>query len=355
MEPGLRPAEASPEGGLILIDDDKSRSVVIEILKTLGRKIMEGNFMDIMRISRPASITFSMTYLQAACRDFSFSSFLNEAALTENPVVRMQLVCAFIVSGLHINPMEFKNKPPLNPILGETHTAELRDGTKIWLEQTCHHPPITSWYMQGPNNLYVFYGHGQIIAGLSGANTIKASKQGKHVITFRNGDVLEYTAPSMKISGVVLGQRNVNFEGTFEVLDHTHSLVATFTFEIGKGMIDQIKGKFSSFFKSNKSVPTDFFQVNICQKNGENKEDLVQGSGSWLEYIQFTDNVMWKMGDLPHLYWELSRDCLPSDSVYRKDLQYLLAADIENAQIAKDELENLQRKDKSLRALKIET
>ena len=127
----FRHAEASIEGGLILTEDDKSRSVVLEILKTLGRKIMEGKFLDIMRISRPASISFPLTYLQAACRDFLYCDYLKQAAEIQNPILRIQLVCAFVVSGLHINPIELKNKPPLNPILGETHTAELSDGTKI--------------------------------------------------------------------------------------------------------------------------------------------------------------------------------------------------------------------------------
>ena len=64
------------------------------------------------------------------------------------------------------------------------------------------------------------------MAGLAGANTIKASKKGRHVIQFRNGDTVEYTAPNMKISGVVLGQRNVNFEGSFEVTDGNNGITS---------------------------------------------------------------------------------------------------------------------------------
>ena len=349
----FRPGEASPEGGLILTEDDKSRSVVVEILKSLGRKILEGNFQDIMSISRPASISFPMTYLQAACRDFSFNSFLKQAAEISDPLLRIQLVCAFIVSGLHINPMEFKNKPPLNPILGETHTAEQADGTRIWLEQTTHHPPITHWYMRGPHSSYIFHGHGQIVAGLAGANTIKASKKGRHVIQFRNGDTVEYTAPNMKISGVVLGQRNVNFEGSFEVTDGNNGIVAVITFEGGKSIIEQIKGKFGNFWKKEVGLPSDFFQVRIYSE-GEERKEIAQGSGSWLEYIQFDGNQMWRMGDTPELQWELSQDCLPSDSVYRDDLVFLLNDEIDNAQVAKDALENLQRKDKASRNVNLE-
>ena len=97
--------------------------------------------------------------------------------------------------------------------------------------------------MTGPDYSYIFQGHGQIIAGLSGANTLKACKQGKHHIRFKNGDLVEYIAPNMKISGLVLGQRNVNFDDSFEVNDRANKIVARFTFEESKGVIDQVKGK----------------------------------------------------------------------------------------------------------------
>ena len=100
-------------------------------------------------------------------------------------------------------------------------------------------------------------------------------------------------------------------------------------------------------------LPSDFFQVRIYRE-GEERKEIAQGSGSWLEYIQFDGNQMWRMGDIPELRWELSQDCLPSDSVYRSDLLLLLNEDIDNAQVAKDTLENLQRKDKASRNINIE-
>lgn len=344
--------EAHPKGGLNLIEDEKSRSIVVEILKSMGRKILEGKFNDIMRISRPACISYPMTYLQAASRDFSYCRFLTQAATESDPILRLQLICAFIISGLHINPTEFKNKPPLNPILGETHTAELSDGTKIWLEQTCHHPPITHWYMVGPNDLYVFHGHGQIIAGLAGPNTIKAGKQGKHIIRFSNGDVVEYTAPNMKISGVVLGQRNVNFHGTFEVTDVKNQFAARITFEEDPGVLNSIKGKLTGFLGAKKQIPSDFFNVKIYMVSDDNctQKDICEGFGSWLEYIKFGDRVYWSIDVKPEENWVVSSDHLPSDSIYREDLQHLKQDNESQAQIEKDRLENIQRRDKVLRA-----
>jgi hypothetical protein len=350
MDSEYRIPEANPKGGLDLINDEKSKSVVMEILKSLGRKIMEGNFTDIMKISRPASISFPMSFLQAASRDFSYTHYLSQAALVDNHVIRMQLICSFIVSGLHINPVEFKNNPPLNPILGETFTAEMRDGSKIWLEQTCHHPPITHWHMEGPNNLFKFTGYGQIRAGLSGPNTIKASKLGKHLIEFNNGDQIEYTAPNMKISGIVLGQRNVNFEGTFEVIDKKNHLKALFQFEQDPGMISSFAGKIKGFWSKKEKLPSDFFKVKIGKltENGS-FDEICDGIGSWLQYLQFGERIWWNSEMKPFESWKRSDDHLPSDSSYREDLNLLLSGDLVRAQAEKERLENIQRRDKMLR------
>jgi hypothetical protein len=47
---------------------------------------------------------------------------------------------------------------PFNPILGETWEAALPDGSRIYLEQISHHPPISAFQLQGPDGLYSFAG-----------------------------------------------------------------------------------------------------------------------------------------------------------------------------------------------------
>jgi hypothetical protein len=37
---------------------------------------------------------------------------------------------------------------PLNPLLGETLQTEYGDGSKLWMEQTCHHPPVAAFYLE---------------------------------------------------------------------------------------------------------------------------------------------------------------------------------------------------------------
>ena len=50
---------------------------------------------------------------------------------------------------------------PFNPLLGETWQAEMPDGSRIFLEQISHHPPISAFELLGPHGLYTFAGQRQ--------------------------------------------------------------------------------------------------------------------------------------------------------------------------------------------------
>jgi Oxysterol-binding protein len=41
-------------------------------------------------------------------------------------------------------------RKPFNPILGETWQGLLPDGSRIYLEQISHHPPISAFELVGP-------------------------------------------------------------------------------------------------------------------------------------------------------------------------------------------------------------
>ena len=83
------------------------------------------------------------------------------------------------VGGHHISPEYTQMRAPLNPILGETLQRELPDGTHFFAEQTSHHPPITNFYLEGPNQCYRFSGFFEYKAWLAGFNAIGGSRVGK--------------------------------------------------------------------------------------------------------------------------------------------------------------------------------
>jgi hypothetical protein len=80
--------------------------------------------------------------------------FLRRASLSKDPIERFKWVMAFVVSGLHRGVKQVK---PFNPILGETWQSEYKDGTRLYMEQLAHHPPITGFEVVGPNNLFYFH------------------------------------------------------------------------------------------------------------------------------------------------------------------------------------------------------
>lgn len=61
---------------------------------------------------------------------------------------------------------------PLNPILGETFQAMGQDGAMIYMEQTCHHPPVSHFLIEGPNGAYTMKGWSRhsIKMGMQSAN-----------------------------------------------------------------------------------------------------------------------------------------------------------------------------------------
>jgi hypothetical protein len=326
----VRPGIASKTGGLIIRDEENTRSIVMEIIKSLGRKLLSGSFSDIMQVSRPASISCPLTYLQAIARDFSYLPLLYRAAEASDPVVRLELVLAFIVGGLHITPMLCKNKAPLNPILGETFTATMADGSFIYLEQTSHHPPITHWELVSNAGQFTLSGYGQISAGLSGPNTLYATKKGRCMIKFFDGTVIEYDLPSLQISGLVMGERIMNFVGKFSLRDLTHQLVCECEFTTKKSIV----GSLASWWSASDSLPTDFFNASIRHDQSTAAGELAKGIGSWLEYVAFNDVRVWTIRDPIVAEWTPLPESLrlPSDSTLRKDLHFLAEGNLQRAQ-----------------------
>ena len=170
--------------------------MIIDLIKTIWKKVMEGSLPDVLRISRPARVSSPLTYLQALAGDFLHSHLLNRAAECSDPIRRLHYVTAFVIAGLHVNPVRCKNKPPLNPILGETLHLTKDDGTSLFMEQISHHPPISAWDMYGPG--YHGYGHAQLVVRLTSPNVIYGAPVGNRIVEFsRDGAKIQISSPAM--------------------------------------------------------------------------------------------------------------------------------------------------------------
>jgi len=65
------------------------------------------------------------------------------------------------------------------------------DGTKIFCEQTSHHPPVTHMLFEGPEGLYRVDGHTGFHAR-AWFNSMTLDVHGKKRIVFRDGQTIEW-------------------------------------------------------------------------------------------------------------------------------------------------------------------
>ena len=82
----------------------------------------------------------------------------------------------------------------------------------------------------------------------------------------------------------------------------------------------------------------------------KNHTSFVDIKGEWSKNIYFDDELAWDYNDYVHFDLLRMSYTLPSDSTIREDLVMLKSGDEDTAGDAKVKLEELQRRDRKLRA-----
>ncbi|KAF3985583.1 hypothetical protein FT663_05238 [Candidozyma haemuli var. vulneris] len=108
---------------------------------------------DLTRITLPTFILERRSMLERITNAFHTPQILFEANSTSNDVERFLLIVKWYLSGWHIAPKAVKK--PLNPVLGEVFSCfwdDLPDQSTGYYvaEQTCHHPPESSYFYMVP-------------------------------------------------------------------------------------------------------------------------------------------------------------------------------------------------------------
>jgi len=352
-----RHPKAHPKGGVHLTEKaGQVRDIGLSLLKQMGVKIKEGGVFDLLRISRPAIISYPKTYLECVGGDFLYTSLLNKAAATKDPLVRMQYVIAFFLAGIHKNSVEMQNNGPLNPVVGETYVAEKSDGTMLYCEQISHHPPVSAFLIVGPNRSYKLFGTGELDVQMTGFNHIIGRRIGKTTLEYPDGSKIVFTNPETRIDGLLMGDRRYGYHKTSVFLDKKNKISAEVNFMYEEsGTITKLTSGLKSLWGGKKEKPPQdsveiiFFRY---EKAGEDvkKEVLCEGTGSWLSFVQVDNKMLWRIDQETDVYWtEDPAKRLPSDSTYREDSKYIKLKDFDNAQREKEALENKQRADAKLR------
>eukprot|EP01092_Planopodium_desertum_P009530 TRINITY_DN40803_c0_g4_i1.p1 TRINITY_DN40803_c0_g4~~TRINITY_DN40803_c0_g4_i1.p1 ORF type:complete len:386 (-),score=76.88 TRINITY_DN40803_c0_g4_i1:62-1063(-) len=297
---------------------------------------------NMVTVSMPVRVFEPRSYLERICDSFIYlPQLIGKAAAAKDPVERMKYVIAFAISGLHNT---CKQKKPFNPILGETYEATYKDGTRIFCEQTCHHPPITSWQIFAPDGSWKFYGYGEYAASFRG-NSIKGGLKGPHWIEFADGTSIKYDLPIICMSGFLFGDRIVEYTGSMHFADKKNRLAADVHIAVNQGNF--ISNLFS------KKNPSDYLEGEIysLDKEGEREKELSEVLGTWLGCVEFDGKSYWSYKDEGEKHKPIPvEDPLPSDSRFREDLIYLLKGETTEAQDWKHKLEVKQRRDRKLRS-----
>lgn len=262
------------------------------IVKEVGNSILDGR--DLSTLTLPIDLFEPCSFLEKMCVSWSYApTFLTTAAHATDPVERLKLVMCFVLAGIHLAPAARKpyaSESPawmlshplcsFNPILGETYEANFADGTQIFCEQISHHPPISSWQVTGPKNIYHFYGHGQTAASARG-NSLKGYQTGLNCVEFGDGTKITFTLPVLHIGGVMWGERVLYYEDVVSFKDEKNKLQCDVTFNAEA--VGFVKGLFTKA-----KQPVDYFRGEINRSSAEKgkKKDVVAVvDGSWLDHL----------------------------------------------------------------------
>ena len=255
----------------------------------------------------------------------------------------MKYVFCFSISGIHKAPHMCKSNAPFNPILGETYQATLPDGSRLYIEQTEHHPPSFNYLMYGPQNHFILSGFGTIEAQLDTINVILGDRIGKNIIKFADGSIYSFSNLKSRVSGVVMGDRIYNYYGDLVIKDYKNKVECIYSLNEKDN-----QGLISKMIFGKHKIQYDEGKIEIKQVNPQTKEKELKCSGyaSWIGQVYFEGKQYWSVFD-EDVKW--SQDnigfVMESDSTKRPDLISLIKGDYDEAQQNKEKLEKIQRED----------
>ena len=305
--------------------------------------------LDILNFSRPARLTTPLSVLQCCGNEWIRTDLLEKAYQIKNdPVERMKYILAFAVSGIHQGPVKCRSRAPFNPILGETYQAiNENDGSRLYIEQTEHHPPTFNFNVVGPNKHFEYNGFGTINAHLDNINMIKGERVGKILLKFDDGSLFTFTALYTRINGIIMGDRIYNYYGDLIIKDYKNKIECIYTLNdtYNQGLISKM------IFGKHK-IQYDEGKVEIKQVNPQTKEKEIKSTGyaSWIGQAFFEGKQYWSVFDNKDSWSQDNINfVLESDSTKRLDLIDLIKGDYDGAQKNKEILEQIQREDEKKR------
>jgi hypothetical protein len=191
----------------------------------------------------------------------------------------MKNVVAAFVAAMPLTSGNFLK--PLNPLLGETLQMEYADGSRLFMEQTCHHPPVAGFYLEGPGKEYTAYGFLKFSVGF-GYNKMLVTPQGERSVHFADGTTITCDCPSDRILNLFWGQMCHETLGVQIFTDAKNGIRCRLDFGNPSGR---------------SGVPSDYFEGVIEKFDPSSPhaatQELVSVEGSWVGFIDFAGVRYW--------------------------------------------------------------
>ncbi len=368
-EAALHP-DAAPDGGVLCTDKgvmERQKSAVMDIMKGMGKKLLTGK-LDLLKMSLPVKIFEPRSYLQKLCDPLVFTDIMGRAANAASPEERLKWVSAYFVAGYHRAFLTWSK--PFNPILGETWNAALPDGSRAYMEQISHHPPVSAYQIIGPGNSYHFYGHSQPSVAYK-MNGITTYAVGERELEFLDGTHIRVTFPEYNIRNLVSSSpTKADVSGVVEFEDIDNGLLVTLQIAPVEGhktgllsRPDAISGglyRTSNLQGHSPRVKKSSSMKDVAHRRhesltrslstGQIHVPLAVCQGNWLSHLDWDDERFWTLLETECQDWhDVEEEALPSDCSRRDDLRALLNEELEASQEAKDLMERRQRLDAKLR------
>ena len=304
---GCRSPMASETGGVACNskeDMQVCRSVLSLMVRQMGRNLLSGG--NVMNVSFPIQSCQPKTTLEigAAMGQF-FHLYMPRAAAATDPIERMKNVVTCFVAAMPLTSGNFLK--PLNPLLGETLQTDYGDGSKLYMEQTCHHPPVAAFLLEGAGKEYSASGYLQFSVGF-GYNKMLVTPQGERSVHFKDGTTITCDCPNDRILNVFWGQMCHETLGVQTFTDPKNGIRCRLEFGNPSGR---------------KGVPSDYFEGVIekydpCNADAPG-EVLVRTEGSWVGFIDFGGVRYWDIRTTQKMPIMTPCNLLKSDSRYRPD------------------------------------
>ncbi|XP_035386522.1 oxysterol-binding protein-related protein 3 isoform X4 [Electrophorus electricus] len=299
---------------------------------------------DLSKVAMPVQLNEPLNTLQRLCEELEYSELLDRAALTQDPFERMVYIATFAVSGYAASYYRAGGKP-FNPLLGETYECERPEkGFRFIAEQVSHHPPISACHADSKN--FIFWQDMRWKNKFWGKSMEIVPVGTTHVVLPGLGDHYEWNKVTSCIHNIMSGQRWIEHYGELSIKN-------------AKSNICQCKVTFKQAKYWNSSVNE--VDGSVLDQKGKVIHKLF---GKWHESIYWgnppTATCVWRANPMPpehEQYYGFTKFALelneldaqtkpllpPTDTRLRLDQRLLEEGNVEEAEIQKQRIEQMQR------------